>query len=95
MNSLLHMVLGYKQRALPEKGRLLQAVMEAGPILQTLLLAGPLPQWQHPPPHLDTIEIPTLTLIPSSKASTNKRGLDSFDGSVCSSPNFDKYQRLA
>ncbi|EXB32330.1 hypothetical protein L484_005536 [Morus notabilis] len=45
-------------KALPEKGKLLQAVMEAGPLLQTLLLAGPLPQWQHPPPRVDTIEIP-------------------------------------
>ncbi|KAL0418249.1 UNVERIFIED_CONTAM: hypothetical protein Sradi_1238400 [Sesamum radiatum] len=28
-------------RPLPEKGKLLQAVMKAGPLLQTLLLAGP------------------------------------------------------
>ncbi|XP_065872811.1 uncharacterized protein [Euphorbia lathyris] len=38
------------RRALPEKGKLLEAVKEAGPLLHTLLLAGPLPQWQHPPP---------------------------------------------
>ncbi|KAE8700813.1 hypothetical protein F3Y22_tig00110556pilonHSYRG00795 [Hibiscus syriacus] len=37
-------------KPLPEKGKLLQAVMKAGPLLQTLLLAGPLPQWRHPPP---------------------------------------------
>ena len=37
---------------LPERGKLLQAVMQAGPLLQALLLAGPLPQWRHPPsPH--------------------------------------------
>ncbi|XP_024025610.1 probable mediator of RNA polymerase II transcription subunit 26c [Morus notabilis] len=49
-------------KALPEKGKLLQAVMEAGPLLQTLLLAGPLPQWQHPPPRVDTIEIPPVAI---------------------------------
>lgn len=44
---------------LPEKGKLLKAVIEAGPLLQTLLLAGgPLPQWQHPPPLLHFIDIP-------------------------------------
>ncbi|XP_028808152.1 actin cytoskeleton-regulatory complex protein PAN1 [Neltuma alba] len=51
-------------RPLPEKGKLLQAVMKAGPLLQTLLLAGPLPQWRHPPPPLETSEIPPVT-IPS------------------------------
>ncbi|KAL0390574.1 UNVERIFIED_CONTAM: hypothetical protein Scaly_0414500 [Sesamum calycinum] len=45
-------------RPLPEKGKLLQAVMKAGPLLQTLLLAGPLPQWRHPPPPLDSYQIP-------------------------------------
>ncbi|XP_068636344.1 uncharacterized protein [Aristolochia californica] len=47
---------------LPVKGKLLQAVMKAGPLLQTLLLAGPLPQWRHPPPPLDTIEIPPVVI---------------------------------
>ncbi|KAK9168591.1 hypothetical protein Syun_000731 [Stephania yunnanensis] len=46
------------EKPLPEKGKLLQAVMKAGPLLQTLLLAGPLPQWRHPPPPLDSFEIP-------------------------------------
>ncbi|KAM1380064.1 hypothetical protein ACFX2I_021850 [Malus domestica] len=32
------------EKPLPEKGKLLQAVIKAGPLLQTLLLAGPLPQ---------------------------------------------------
>ncbi|GMH13296.1 hypothetical protein Nepgr_015137 [Nepenthes gracilis] len=54
-----------KQRPLPEKGKLLEAVMGAGPLLQTLLLAGPLPQWQQPPPRLDSIDIPPVT-VPSS-----------------------------
>ncbi|KAL8130416.1 hypothetical protein V2J09_019571 [Rumex salicifolius] len=61
---LLTAALG-KQRALPEKGRLLQAVMEAGPTLQTLLLAGPLPEWRQPPPQLHMIEIPPVKM-PSS-----------------------------
>lgn len=49
-------------RSLPEKGKLLQAVMQAGPLLQTLLLAGPLPQWRHPPPSLDTLDIPRVSM---------------------------------
>ncbi|KAK6926517.1 Protein of unknown function DUF1635 [Dillenia turbinata] len=52
------------EKPLPEKGKLLLAVMKAGPLLQTLLLAGPLPQWRHPPPPLDSYEIPPVT-IPS------------------------------
>jgi hypothetical protein len=49
-------------KPLPEKGKLLQAVIEAGPLLQTLLLAGPLPQWQHPPPQLNSVEIPPVAI---------------------------------
>ncbi|KAJ7981060.1 Enabled-like protein (DUF1635) [Quillaja saponaria] len=52
------------EKPLPKKGKLLQAVMKAGPLLQTLLLAGPLPQWRHPPPPLESCEIPPVT-IPS------------------------------
>ncbi|KAG8380557.1 hypothetical protein BUALT_Bualt06G0028000 [Buddleja alternifolia] len=50
------------KRPLPEKGKFLQAVMDAGPLLQTLLLAGPLPQWQHPPPQLNSVDIPPVTI---------------------------------
>ncbi|CAJ2660063.1 hypothetical protein L195_g015449 [Trifolium pratense] len=49
-------------KPLPEKGKLLQAVMKAGPLLQTLLLAGPLPQWKHPPPPLESFQIPPVTI---------------------------------
>lgn len=56
-------------KGLPENGKFLQAVVEAGPLLQTLLLAGPLPQWQHPPPQLNSIEIPPVT-IPSTSTTT-------------------------
>ncbi|WOL07071.1 hypothetical protein Cni_G15807 [Canna indica] len=50
------------RRNLPEKGRLVEAVMDAGPLLQTLMLAGPLPQWRHPPPELHSSEIPPVTI---------------------------------
>ncbi|CAL5028816.1 unnamed protein product [Urochloa decumbens] len=47
-------------RRLPEKGRLVEAVVSAGPLLQTLLLAGPLPRWRHPPPAAPA-DIPPFT----------------------------------
>ncbi|KAK1308057.1 hypothetical protein QJS10_CPA09g01879 [Acorus calamus] len=47
---------------LPEKGRLLEAVMKAGPLLQTLMLAGPLPTWRVPPPPLQGFEIPPVNI---------------------------------
>ncbi|KAL6624813.1 hypothetical protein ACP70R_032134 [Stipagrostis hirtigluma subsp. patula] len=37
------------KKPLPQKGRLLAAVMEAGPLLQNLLVAGQLPRWRNPP----------------------------------------------
>lgn len=55
------------KKPLPEKGKFLQAVMEAGPLLKTLLLAGPLPQWQHPPPQLSSIDIPPVTISSSPR----------------------------
>eukprot|EP00249_Psilotum_nudum_P010629 c22661_g1_i3 orf=296-1699(+) len=58
-------------KSLPEKGKLLQAVMQAGPLLQTLLLAGPLPQWRYPPPVLDTVEIPRVSISSSSSPSSS------------------------
>ncbi|XP_057732808.1 uncharacterized protein LOC130948113 isoform X2 [Arachis stenosperma] len=61
-----------EKRPLPEKGKLLKAVVEAGPLLQSILLAGPLPQWQHPPPQLTSIEIPPLTVL-SSPTLSKKR----------------------
>ncbi|XP_074354478.1 uncharacterized protein LOC141693315 [Apium graveolens] len=51
-------------KALPENGKFLQAVMKAGPLLNTLLLAGPLPNWQHPPPPLDNYQIPPPLIVP-------------------------------
>ncbi|KAI5576080.1 hypothetical protein POPTR_009G027100v4 [Populus trichocarpa] len=50
-----------KGRVLPQKGKLLQAVMDTGPLLQTLLLAGPLPRWRNPPP-LQPFNIPPVSI---------------------------------
>ncbi|KAL5069252.1 hypothetical protein RYX36_020139 [Vicia faba] len=63
-----------EKKPLPKKGKLLKAVVEAGPLLQTLLLAGPLPQWQHPPPQLNSIEIPPVSISsPKNLSLTKKR----------------------
>ncbi|KAE8688863.1 ABC transporter B family member 20-like isoform 1 [Hibiscus syriacus] len=48
-------------KTLPEKRKLLQAVMEAGPLLSTLLVAGPLPRWRNPPPS-DAFKIPHVSI---------------------------------
>ncbi|XP_038690324.1 uncharacterized protein LOC119989090 [Tripterygium wilfordii] len=64
-------------KSLPDKGKLLRAVMEAGPLLQTLLLAGPLPQWQHPPPPLNATEIPPVTISSPTSGLIHQ---DSFNG---------------
>lgn len=48
-------------KPLPQKGKLLQAVMEAGPLLQTLIVAGPLPRWRNPPP-LQPYKIPPFSI---------------------------------
>lgn len=50
-----------KEKVLPQKGKLLQAVIDAGPLLQTILLAGPLPTWSNPPP-LQDIQVPPLNI---------------------------------
>ncbi|KAF7823338.1 protein enabled-like protein [Senna tora] len=93
------------EKPLPEKGKLLQAVMKAGPLLQTLLLAGPLPQWRHPPPPLDSFEIPPVTIPspPPAPAPPQLLHQDSNCGRVsrkrgfCEdsvSPTETKYQRV-
>lgn len=46
------------KKGLPEKGKLVEAVVAAGPLLHTLLLAGPLPKWRHPPPSVRCFDIP-------------------------------------
>ena len=48
-------------RPLPEKGKLVDAVMKAGPLLQRLLVAGPLPLWKNPPP-LQQLQIPPVSV---------------------------------
>lgn len=68
------------EKPLPEKGKLLQAVVEAGPLLQTLLLAGPLPQWQHPPPQLNSIEIPPVAISSPTQRLVHQDSLLSLKG---------------
>ncbi|KAI6671138.1 hypothetical protein NL676_006023 [Syzygium grande] len=48
-------------KALPERGKFLQAVMEAGPLLQTLFWSGTLPRWRNPPP-LKLFSIPPVNI---------------------------------
>ncbi|KAL3649642.1 hypothetical protein CASFOL_006045 [Castilleja foliolosa] len=89
------------KKPLPEQGKFLQAVMEAGPLLQTLLLAGPLPRWQHPPPQLNSVDIPPVTIISqesciispcTSGGLTNTRAMGKIDGSDFSPSS--KYQKV-
>ncbi|XVF05569.1 hypothetical protein REPUB_Repub05bG0183700 [Reevesia pubescens] len=61
-----------KDKTLPQKGKLLQAVMEAGPLLQTLLLAGPLPRWRNPPP-LQTFKIPPVSIKGCNSKTANQK----------------------
>lgn len=49
------------KKPLPEKGRLLEAVIGAGPILETLFVAGSLPRWRNPPP-LKPFLVPPLSI---------------------------------
>ncbi|GMI90367.1 hypothetical protein like AT5G22930 [Hibiscus trionum] len=76
-------------RPLPAKGKLLQAVKEAGPLLQNLLLAGPLPQWQHPPPQLTSVDIPPVAV---SSNKLKRSGQENY-GDSDSSPK-TKYQKV-
>ncbi|XWS28886.1 hypothetical protein CRYUN_Cryun25bG0110200 [Craigia yunnanensis] len=61
-----------KGKTLPQKGKLLQAVMEAGTLLQTLLVAGSLPQWRNPPP-LQTFKIPPVSIKACDSKSANQK----------------------
>lgn len=83
-------------KPLPEKGKLLEAVMKAGPLLQTLLLAGPLPQWRHPPPPLETYQIPPPPVaIHQDGSRINNCGMKRSLPEECNvSPSDYKYQRI-
>ena len=93
-----------QDKPLPEKGKLLQAVMKAGPLLQTLLLAGPLPQWRPPPPPLESFEIPPVTIpsppqpqLPHQDSFTSNCGRVSRKRVFCEgtdSPTQNKFQRI-
>ncbi|KAL6980296.1 hypothetical protein U1Q18_021938 [Sarracenia purpurea var. burkii] len=93
------------KKPLPENGKFLKAVTEAGPLLQTLLIAGPLPQWQHPPPQLHSLEIPPVILPSPPPRLLHRDSCNSTDGGFSkkrvlvpcdasdSSPN-TKYQKV-
>ncbi|KQJ81496.1 hypothetical protein BRADI_5g01120v3 [Brachypodium distachyon] len=70
------------EMALPEKGRLVEAVVAAGPLLQTLLLAGPLPRWRHPPPPAPA----DMVIPPFNPGAANANGNSSFSSASSSSP---------
>ncbi|KAH6832046.1 hypothetical protein C2S53_005499 [Perilla frutescens var. hirtella] len=76
-------------RPLPEKGKVLQAVINPLPDLcsSTLLLAGPLPQWRHPSPPLDTYQIPpppvvipSMPALPTPLSAHHSFSQETFDG---------------
>ncbi|KAM7278875.1 hypothetical protein ACFE04_006009 [Oxalis oulophora] len=70
-------------KSLPEKGKLLQAVMDAGPLLQTLLVAGPLPRWRNPPPR-QSFKIPPVSIKGCETPNTRKAEvLGTEVGSTC------------
>eukprot|EP00258_Populus_trichocarpa_P014699 XP_006369508.1 uncharacterized protein LOC7465133 [Populus trichocarpa] len=91
-----------KGKVLPQRGKLLQAVMETGPLLQTLLLAGPLPRWRNPPPlqqfkipvSFNGFETPNLTANSSCLAqqpfpSPSNIGLSRGSSQMCSASMLD------
>ncbi|CAH2060329.1 unnamed protein product [Thlaspi arvense] len=94
----LQIELNFPERTLPEKGKLLKAVLNAGPLLQTLLLAGQLPQWRHPPPQLESYEIPPVIIPEATPLSQNSCGNNLNRKRVhCDESNSKsetKYQRL-
>ncbi|XP_022893136.1 uncharacterized protein LOC111407724 [Olea europaea var. sylvestris] len=60
------------RRALPQRGKLLQAVVEAGPLLQTLMMAGSLPRWRNPP-RLQPFQVPPVSIKgPETEVSAQK-----------------------
>ncbi|KAF4361909.1 hypothetical protein F8388_005645 [Cannabis sativa] len=66
-----------KGKPLPEKGKLLQAVLGAGTLLHNLLLAGPLPSWRNPPP-LQPFKIPPVSIKCTGEGSSgyNQKPVD-------------------
>ncbi|ESQ51288.1 hypothetical protein EUTSA_v10017900mg [Eutrema salsugineum] len=90
--------LDFPETSLPEKGKLLKAVLKAGPLLQTLLLAGQLPQWRHPPPQLESFEIPPVIIPEATPLSQSSCGNNLNRKRVhCDESNSKreaKYQRL-
>uniref|UniRef100_A0A6N2KIB8 Uncharacterized protein n=1 Tax=Salix viminalis TaxID=40686 RepID=A0A6N2KIB8_SALVM len=78
-----------KGKVLPQKRKLLQALMEAGPLLQTLLLAGPLPRWRNSPP------LQPLNILPVSMISNQNTFANSLAQKPLASPSFIELRRLS
>ncbi|GAB4827440.1 hypothetical protein Ancab_034324 [Ancistrocladus abbreviatus] len=76
-----------KDKPLPQKGQLLEAVLEARPLLQTLLAAGsPLPRWKNPPPMLPVVGIKDRKEIEfDCKFSIQSEASPSLNGKDCES----------
>ncbi|KAK9280187.1 hypothetical protein L1049_013874 [Liquidambar formosana] len=83
-----------KGKALPQKGKLLQAVMEAGPLLQTLLVAGPLPRWRNPPP-LQPFKIPPVSIKGCDTAVMNQKPAANFSNVVQRPLNTSPYVEMS
>ncbi|KAG5225253.1 E3 ubiquitin-protein ligase [Salix suchowensis] len=77
-----------KGKVLPQKRKLLQALMEAGPLLQTLLIAGPLPRWRNSPP------LQPLNILPVSMSNQNTFA-NSLAQNPLASPSFIELRRLS
>ncbi|OMO72732.1 hypothetical protein CCACVL1_17631 [Corchorus capsularis] len=59
-----------KGKSLPEKGRLLEAVLDTQPLLETLMITGQLPKWRNPPP-LPPSFIANESLVNSKSATSS------------------------
>ncbi|XP_076930862.1 uncharacterized protein LOC143595821 [Bidens hawaiensis] len=79
-------------KALPEKGKLLEAMVKAGPLLQNLLLAGPLPHWRHPPPPV--VVPPAVNRLVWKVNNNNNNNNNNKFPEVSDSSTETKYQRL-
>ncbi|CAK7331642.1 unnamed protein product [Dovyalis caffra] len=77
-----------KGKVLPQKGKLLQAMMETSPLLQTLLLAGPLPRWRNPPP-LQPFKIPPVSIGGCETPNRTANSSCHAQQPLASSPNID------
>ncbi|XP_072982887.1 uncharacterized protein [Typha latifolia] len=72
-------------KPLPQKGKLLQAVMDSGPLLQTVMVAGPLPRWRNPPPS-QPFQIPPMSVKVRDSLVVNPNQLGQSSANVSTEP---------